>query len=70
MEIIKPYDLKKAVPKIDLAASESNDDWIRARRLLLKAKAGDEEARRELELMDAAYMYTRDEDEKETQQTK
>ena len=41
---------------LHLAATESNVDWLRARRLLKRAALGDEEARKEFERMDRTPM--------------
>lgn len=40
--------------------TEANDDWIRAARLLKRAKEGDKDARREFERMCSSLMQTAD----------
>ena len=53
-------DNRKRIPIIqdngetwNLHSSASNDDWIRAGRLLRAARAGDEEARKKFEELDS-----------------
>ena len=52
-EPVKPveYDPDTDEVTFNLNADLANDDWIRAARLLKKAKAGDEKARAKLERM-------------------
>lgn len=65
MKKVKPIEKKKDGSYIiDLGADAANDDWMRSARLLRKAKAGDEEARKELEeLFNTPMMEEEDTDE-------
>ena len=63
---------KKRIPIMEdngntwnLHASASNDDWMRAGRLAVRAKAGDEEAKKELEKLDSTRMIYDDDDTEE-----
>lgn len=49
-EVIKPVEIdKQGSLVLNPSADAANADWIRARRLLLKAYQGDEEAKAKLE---------------------
>jgi hypothetical protein len=43
---------------INASSTEANDDWLRALRLQEKADKGDEEAAKELAMMEATPMYS------------
>ncbi|MBA2882213.1 hypothetical protein HNR65_002554 [Desulfosalsimonas propionicica] len=66
------FKLVKAVDKdengnlvINLASNAADDDWLRAARLARRAKAGDEEAAKELKFLRETPMVRLVEDEKE-----
>lgn len=55
MKKVKAIEIINGVTVFNLAASEANDDWIRAARLLKEGKI------KEFEEMDAKPMYYREE---------
>ncbi len=57
-EPIKPVDFNPDTDEVTFnpSADLANDDWIRAARLLKKAKAGDEKARAKLDRMYSTRM--------------
>ena len=49
-------DRQGNILEFHLAATESNDDWLRSARLRERADAGDEKARKELKKIDSNFM--------------
>ncbi len=56
-EKIPVIEEKDGVLVLNACACEANEDWLRARRLLIAAEQGDEKAREELERMDSSIQY-------------
>ncbi len=47
----------------EIPMTAANDDWIRARRLKIRAEAGDKEAAKKLREMENTQMYYDEDDE-------
>lgn len=57
MKKLEPIREKDGKLVIDLDATAADADWMRAGRLRRRAEAGDEEARKELEVMENTPLY-------------